>query len=228
MVVRFWVSRRPRQTLPSARLTAPVQCEGSVNTAFWLQAAVIVALAALGCEDQATGGLKGQANSSITLFARVVDENGKGLEGVRLKYDLERIPKGWTFENRGRDHDHVSLAAVSGPDGYFELECDGHILRLTEIEKAGYQHYYDLLFPASEGVNNIGFHLNSYGDPWYRSSPANRTICVMVSRGAKTVRVLPSRGGADSGNGKVWFENGPKAPLKPSIPGITLEVPGDN
>src|SRR5215207_1113978 len=96
-------------------------------------ALVLLMLIAKACDRGPQSALKGQNNASLTFYGRTVDQDGAPLDGVEFEFDVEAIPKGWTFDTRGKPHDHLTMSARSGPDGQLSIKLTGHVLRFNKV-----------------------------------------------------------------------------------------------
>jgi hypothetical protein len=183
--------------------------------------ALVIATAALGLhcdrDDEVKSSLKGQSNTPLTFYGVAVDESGRPLEGAEFLIEVEAIPANWNFDNRGKPHDLSTVSATSGPDGRFQFDITGHILRFKRVERDGYRHFYDLDIGATNAVDNMAYRLNAWSDRWYRSDRENPAVYVFVREGVREVYALPARGGSNSANGKHWTLNKPGWPEKPSL-----------
>lgn len=188
---------------------------------------VTLCCAGLCCDKPDSSALKGQANSHLTFYGRAVDENGVGLEGAQFEIEIESIPANWTFETRGKPHAFSRVAATSGPDGRFQIDIVGHVLRFKRVERAGYRHFYEMSTGNSntQGADNTSIVLDAWGDPWYRSDPDHPAVYVFVKDGVNQISVLPTRGGTESGGTEHKFRNEPMWPRKPSLKDVVYVGP---
>lgn len=173
------------------------------------------------------GILKTQQNSYLIFYGLAVDENGKSLVGAVFEIEIEAIPAGWTYETRGKPHERSKITAISGPDGRFQFDIVGHIIRVTRAEREGYRHFYemDTGFSRTQGADNTSIRLDAWGDPWYRSDPQYPAVYVFVKEGVNQISVLPTRGGSDSGGSQHWIRNEPVWPAKPSLKDVVYVGP---
>lgn len=181
-------------------------------------ALALVALLCVACDRSSL--LKGQANSTVVFYGLAVDQDGKPLADAEFVVDVEAIPTGWTFETRGKPHDHSTVSFKSGPDGTFAPKLTGHILRFQKCTRPGYRHLYDLYDRA-----NMAYFLNAWGDLWYKTDPEHPAVYVFVKDGAHEVSALPCAGGYDSGNGRNWRLNQPGWPREPSLKDVVRKAP---
>lgn len=170
-----------------------------------------------GASCDRTAGLKGQSNSKLVFHGIALDQDGKPLPGAEFVVDVEAIPAGWTFETRGKPHDHLTVTFTSGPDGKFSPKITGHFLRFEGCKRAGYRHLYDLDQGRGKPGENMFYQLGAWSVLWYKSDPEHPAVFVFVKDGVHKISALPCKGGWDSGGGKQWRLNKPGWPRKPSL-----------
>jgi hypothetical protein len=174
---------------------------------------------AVSCDRDAGSALKGQQNTTLTFYGKIVDQDGRPLGGAQLEYRAEAYPKNWTFDTRGRDNEAWSVAVVSDDAGRFQLPIAGCKLIRMKAELKGYRHLCDE-DTSTGSIDNRFYHLISWSDLCYKTDVDHPAIYVFVKDGVKEVTVLPSRGGWNSGNGTHWRPNVPAWPKKPSLPDV--------
>lgn len=183
---------------------------------------ILLAAVVAGCNR--SSGLKGQSNTTLPFYGKVVDQVGKPLAGVAFDFRVESYPNGWTFDTRGRDNDVHHVTATSDAQGGFSFTVSGCQMFRMRAEKQGYRHFEDT-DSSSESVDNRFYRLIAWSDPWYKTDPDHPAVYVFVKDGSREVSVLPSRGGYDSGGGKQWRPNQPGWPKNPSLKDVVYKNP---
>jgi hypothetical protein len=179
----------------------------------------------LNCDDgRPQSSLKTQSNVSMIFYGKVVDQDGRPLEKVSFSFGVEAIPADWTFDTRGKPHNHTTLSVASDAQGRFDFRFTGHGLRLKEATLPGYRHFYNKYGQGDGGVFNLGYQITSWGDLWYRSDPRNPAVYVFVKDGVTEVSALPCRGGSQA-LGKQWMPNEPGWPSDPSLNDVVRKQP---
>jgi hypothetical protein len=168
---------------------------------------------AVACKRQSTSGLKGQANTTLTFYAKAVDQAGAPLANVRFQYRVEAYPDNWSFETRDRPNRVEMVDAVSDAAGNVRISVTGCELILLRAELNGYRHLHETLGDDS----NMFFRLIAWSDLWYKTDADHPAIYVFVKDGVREVSVLPCKGGYDSANGTHWMLNKPNWPEHPSL-----------
>ena len=178
-----------------------------------------------GCDEaDARSSLKGQGNSTFTFYGLAVDEHGRPLGNAEFSIEVEAIPPHWTFRTRGKPHVFSTVTARSGPDGRFQVDIVGHILRFKKVERAGYRHFYDMDTGDSDAVDNTFYQITAWSDLLYKTHPDHPAVYVFVKDGMHEVSALPCRGGFRS-YGKRWILNKPAWPKQPSLKDVVHKPP---
>lgn len=188
---------------------------------------LIVAVLAMLSACERSSQLKGQSNTTITFYGLAVDQSGKPLAGVQIRYQVEAYPKDWTFESRGRPYDVSTVVATSDSQGRLSFTVTGCHLRLTEGTRAGYRHFWEQ-DTSGDQPSTYGYQLIAWSDPWFRSDPEHPAVFVFVKEGVHEVSALLCKGGWESGGGKQWRLNKPGWPKKPSLPDVKYVGPATN
>jgi hypothetical protein len=160
----------------------------------------------------------------MTFYGFVVDELGTPLPGVHVEYEVEAYPKDWTFETRGRPNDASRLSAVSDEQGRFEFVAKGCWLRMVDVARDGYRHFWEM-DTAGGQPSTYAYRLIAWSDLWFKSDPDHPAVYVMVKDGAREISALPCKGGYEWGGGNRWLRNEPSWPKDPSLKDVVRKRP---
>lgn len=166
-------------------------------------------------------------NQSVTFYGKVVDHEGRPLEGALLRYQVETFnssnilgdPNARTHKDKGQ----------IGTDqaGRFTLPLHGTTFRINEIWCPGYEWVRSYDYEESRGrFFNHAYQLGVVGqDAWYQSQVENPAVFVMLAKDVKrVVHVQMSRGGMDWIRG-TWMQNQPFWPTRTIPKGVVFEEP---
>jgi hypothetical protein len=172
-------------------------------------------------------GLKGQTNTTLTFYGKVVDQDGKPLEGARITYQVESYPTDWTFSTRGRLNNFEMVSFTSGADGLFSGKITGCTMSLMSAELAGYRHLAEEdPHTDAEHASTYWYCLIGWSNLWFKSAEDRPAIYVFVKDGIREVSALPCHGGFSSGGGGIFRPNEPGWPKEPSLKDVVYRPVG--
>jgi hypothetical protein len=172
-------------------------------------------------------GLKGQTNTTLMFYGKVVDQDGKPLEGAKIEYDVESYPTDWTFSSRARLNNHETVSFTSGADGRFSGSITGCALQRRSATLDGYRHFGEEDNDSrSERLTTKAYMLIAWSNLWFKSAEDRPAIYVFVKDGVREVSALPCHGGFSSGGGLRFWPNEPGWPKEPSLKDVVYRPVG--
>jgi hypothetical protein len=172
-------------------------------------------------------GLKGQTNTTLTFYGKVVDQDGNPLEGAKIEYDVESYPTDWTFSSRARLNNRETVTFTSGADGRFSGRITGCKLFRLSATLDGYRHFGEEYSAGStEHITTKAYMLVAWSNLWFKSAEDRPAIYVFVKDGVREVSALPCHGGFSSGGGLRFWPNEPGWPKEPSLKDVVYRPVG--
>src|SRR4051812_2851406 len=147
-------------------------------------AATLVVIVLIGKTCIRGSGLKGQINATITFHGLTVDQDGNPLGGVTVEYLVNGYPKDWTFDTRGRDHEHSRVSATSDANGRFQFDATGcELIRMKVVAPAGYRHFCEENTGRGNSSDTFGYRVIAFSDMYWKPDPQNPAVYVFVKDG---------------------------------------------
>ena len=172
-------------------------------------------------------GLKGQTNTTLTFYGKVVDQDGNPLEGAKIEYEVESYPTDWTFSSRARLNNRETVTFTSGADGRFSGRITRCKLFRLSATLDGYRHFGEEYSDgATEHITTKAYMLVAWSDLWFKSAEDRPAIYVFVKDGIREVSALPCHGGFSSGGGAIFYPNEPGWPKEPSLKDVVYRPVG--
>jgi hypothetical protein len=171
-------------------------------------------------------GLKGQTNTTLTFYGKVVDQDGNPLEGAKIEYDVESYPTDWTFSSRARLNNRETVTFTSEADGRFSGRITGCKLYRRSATLDGYRHFgEEYSDDATEHITTKFYMLIAWSNLLFKSAEDRPAIYVFVKDGVREVSALPCHGGYCPIQG-IFRPNEPGWPKEPSLKDVAYRPIG--